>query len=174
MQTSTERMSYQNPPATDEAIPFGTAITPSANTTTAGQRSKRMIAIGVVSIMVVAGGRTVWRQDIGSSYNHSSGSFTTEEVPGRRGGLDLASRGGLVVATEVVPPKPKDDDQPDDDNLDEKTTCCGCPADKISCSNCCATCDDAKEVGDPILLKFLFLFWPSIYCQSLTLLSHSN
>ena len=170
MQTSTERMSYQNPPATDEAIPFGTAITPP----TADYRlSTRMMAIGVVSIMVVAGGRTVWRQDIGSSYNHSSGSFTTEEVPGRRGGLDLASRGGLVVATEVVPPKPKDDDDGIFAGI-PKGTCCGCAADEISCSNCCATCDDAKEVGDPILLKFLFLFWPSIYCQSLTLLSHSN
>ena len=58
MQTSTERMSYQNPPATDEAIPFGTAITPP----TADHRlSKRMITIVVASIMVVAGG-TVWMQ----------------------------------------------------------------------------------------------------------------
>ena len=168
MQTSTERMTYQNPPATDEAIPFGTAITPP----TADYRlSTRMMAIGVVSIMVVAGGRTVWMQDSGSSYNHSSGSFTTEEVPGRRGGLDLASRGGLVVATEVVPPKPKDDDI----FPGPKFTCCGCPNQtETSCSGCCATCDDAKEVGDPILLNFLFLLWPSIYCQSLTRLSHSN
>ena len=29
-------------------------------------------------------------------------------------------------------------------------------------SECCNTCDDVKQVGDPILLTFLLLFWPSI------------
>ena len=51
--------------------------------------------------MLVVGG-TVWRmQDVGSSYNHSSGSFKTEEVPGRHGGPrhdKIDPREGLVVA----------------------------------------------------------------------------
>ena len=107
MQTSTEIMLYQNPPATDEAVPFRTAITPP----TAGHRlSTRMIAIVVASIVLVAGG-TVWMQGDprGSSFHPHGPRYmgsrrtqtaylipdTPEGLPGRLGD----PCGGLVTGS---------------------------------------------------------------------------
>ena len=67
MQPSTEIMTYQNPHVTDNDVPIVTSIRPP---TTAGQRSKRMIAVVAAGIMLVAG--VVLVHDGGSSYHHLS------------------------------------------------------------------------------------------------------
>ena len=134
MQPSTEIMSYQNPPIIKKdgtAVPLGTTITPPTMTTT-DQRSKRMIAIAAVGMMLVAG--VVLMQDGGSAYNHLSGSIVTEN------GSILSTAEVLVVYND----------------------CCDCTWSGKGCAGCCNTCDEVKEVSDPILLNFLFLFWPSI------------
>ena len=76
-------MSYQNSPSSDKddddttLLVVTTITTPT--TTTSSHRLKRMDIVAIVAgvVMLVAGG-VVWMQDIGSSsYNPSSGSFTT-------------------------------------------------------------------------------------------------
>ena len=83
--------------ATGDADPETTATVPDVT----ARRSTWTTTMFAGMLMLSAGG-AVWRmQDVGSSYHHSSGSFKTEEVPGRREGprpVDLAPRGGLVVA----------------------------------------------------------------------------
>ena len=132
MQPSAEMMSYQNPPIIKKdgtAVPLGMTITPPMMTT-AGQRSKRMIAIVAAGVMLVVAGGAVLMLDGGSAYNHLSGS-----------GSIASTAEGFVVAPPIK--------------------CGSCYGAGVE-SECCDTCDDVKRVGDPILLNFLLLFWPSI------------
>ena len=83
--------------ATGDADPETTVTVPRVTV-----RRSTWTTVAVAGMLMFSAGGAVWRmQDVGSSYNPSSGSYKTEEVPGRREGprpVDLAPRGGLVVA----------------------------------------------------------------------------
>ena len=93
MKPDTAMMSYQHPTIykDDTAVPLGTTTQDEERVVPSGNRlSTKMIAIvaaGLLMLMVAGG--AVWMQDIGSLYNHSSGSFKT--VDG-----DLTSEYGAV------------------------------------------------------------------------------
>jgi len=110
-------MSYQKPPIIDEDetadVPFGTTITPP--TTTGHRLSTRMIDIVAAGMLFVTG--VVLMQDGGSSYNHFSGSYETEN------GSITSTAEGLVVA----PPKK-----------------CGSCYGAGTKGECCNTCDDVR------------------------------
>lgn len=84
-------MSYQHPTIykDDTVVPLGTTTQDKERVVPSGHRlSTKMIAIVAVGMMLVVG-CTVWMQDIGSPYNHSSGSFKTMDG-------DLTSKYGAV------------------------------------------------------------------------------
>ena len=119
-------MSYQNPPIIKKdgtAVPLGMTITPPMMTT-AGQRSKRMIAIVAAGIMLVAG--AVLMQDGGSSYKNLSGS-----------GSITSTAEGLVVA----PPK-------------ECGSCYGAGAEGECCNTCGDVQNVSDPILFDILLLF--------------------
>ena len=83
--------------ATGDADPETTVTVPRVTA-----RRSTWTTVAVAGMLMFSAGGAVWRmQDVGSSYNPSSGSYKTEEVPGRREGSlpdEIDPRGGLVVA----------------------------------------------------------------------------
>ena len=121
MQPSTEIMAYQNHHVTDNDVPIVTSIRPP---TTAGQRSKRMIAVVAAGIMLLAG--VVLMQDDGSSYNHLSRSVVTEN------GSIASIAEELVVATQL-----STEEEGEDKLADCYADGHGCTAFDGDCNNCC-------------------------------------